>query len=184
MERLKKWLAKKPISDRLKSAMEDEDIIQVARMYGFLKIRHPMNIAEWVLPRQKMTLEQIYRELWTTTKEKKKEEVELFSNHELWELNEYKKELKKKLKDELRDNAETYLNDVFKNKHEVKAEAKSRLALDVLKATDKDYNQTTNSQVTVNLADLPLWDWLIEAQKRVIVELWITEDIFSQIDNE
>ena len=60
----------KSISDTLKNAMSDEDIIQRARLYWFDKISHPMNIAEWVLPRQKMTVDQILREMWITKKDK------------------------------------------------------------------------------------------------------------------
>lgn len=175
----------KIVSDRLRDAMEEAEIIENARVYGFQSIRHPTNIAEWVLPRTKLTLEQIYREMWTSKEEIKKRDLQLFSHWEGWELAEYKKELRKKLKEWLKENAEQYLSDVFNWKEkDIQVKDKARLALDVLKATDREYNQQINSQVNINLGDLPLWDWLLEAQKKLILELWVTSDIFSQIEDD
>jgi hypothetical protein len=183
MVKVKKW--SRFVSDRLREAMEEAEIIENARVFWFQSIRHPMNIAEWVLPKQKMTLEQIYREMWTSKEEKKKEWLQLMSHWESGDLAEYKRELRKKLKEWLKENAESYLASVFNWKEtDIQVKDKARLALDVLKATDRDYNQQINAQVNVNLNDLPLWDWLLEAQKKLILELGITWDIFSQIEDE
>lgn len=180
---------KKPISDRMREMMEDEEIIQHWMLYWFKEIRHPMNIAEWVLPWQKMKRDQIYREMWIEKKEYELKQLKLINTWEKKEFSAYKAELKKKLREWLKENAEKYLWKVFDSdsewsEHYIKPESKARLALDILKSTERDYNQTVTSPVTINLWDLPLWEWLEEAQRKIILELWITEDIFSQLEND
>jgi len=176
---------KKPVSDRMREMMEDEEIIQNAMLYWFKEIRHPMNISEWILPLQRMKRDQIYREIWTDKKEYWLKELKLINTWEKKDFSIYKQELKKKLREWLKENAEKYLWKVFDNDAiEIKPESKARLALDILKSTDRDYNQSITSPVTINLWELPLWEWLEEAQRKLILELGITQDIFSQLEND
>jgi hypothetical protein len=123
-------------------------------------------------------------ELWITKKEI------VFQNNSiakedpklLWEYRAlYKKELRKWIKDW----AEDYLWSIFKKDTDIHIDAdkKARLALDILKATEKEYNQSIWNQVSINLWELPLWDWLFEAQKKLVLELGITSDIFDNIEN-
>jgi len=177
---------KKPISDRMREMMEDEEIIQYAMVHWFKDVRHPMNIAEWVLPWQKMKRDQIYREIWTDKKEYWLKELKLINTWEKKEFSVYKQELKKKIREWMKENAEKFLWEVFEEEspHFMKANEKARLALDLLKATDREYNQTVTSPVTINLGELPLWEWLEEAQRKLILELGITQDIFSQLEND
>lgn len=175
---------KKPIGRNLRDEMELEEIIQKAKVYWFTEIRDPINKWLWLLPWQWLTEEQVLRELQYPTKKRWIWTLWLTEEEKL-QLKEYRQELKREIRESLADNAEKYLDNVFAWKEQMRSEAKWRLALDVLKATDKNYNQTLEKNVNItNLSELPLWDDLFEAQKSVILELWITEDIFSQIDND
>lgn len=178
----KKWriIKVKTITDKLRKLLEVEEIVINASMCWFDKIRNHKNIEEWILPNQKMNRIQILRELEMTPDDNTNEKKSL-SDDEKVILDEYKDIRRKEVREWLKVRAEDYLSDVFKDKHHLDVDKKSRLALDVLKATDRDYNQSISSPININLQELPLWEWLLEAQRRLVLELWITKETLNDI---
>ncbi len=172
----------KPLSKDTLERLDIEDIFIKAKKFWLSEIKHPTNIANWIIAWQSLTQEQVLLELWISKKDFAKEAIKV-ERQEPWLLSEYRAQRKKELKENLKDNAENYLASIFDWTEKLDVDKKSRLALDILKATDREYNQTTSTPININLWELPLGDWLFEAQKKIVLELGITSDIFNNLDN-
>jgi hypothetical protein len=172
---------KKPLSKEALNRLDIEDIFIKAKSLWLSEIKHPTNIANWIIAWQSLNQEQVLLELWITKNEFAKEAIKV-ERQEPWLVGEYRIQRKKEIKEKLKDNAEDYLASIFNWTQSLDVDKKSRLALDILKATDREYNQSTSTPIQINLWELPLGDWLFEAQKKIVLELGITSDIFNNLD--
>lgn len=167
------------ITTRDKEKLELAYIVENALVYWLPEIKHPTNILNWVRTNVKMTLKQIGLELWINNLESKYKSMTSWEVVSLW-----REAMRKMIRDKMQEKAEEYLWDVFDWKHDIKPSEKARLALDILKATDKEYNKWAASQIVVNLWELPLWENLLEAQKTLITEMWIDENTLLMLKDE
>lgn len=174
---------KKKLSQQTIDKLETEELLQYASKFWLPQIKHPDNIREWILPNTKLTKTQAWREIWLSEVDIINIDTKL-NRAEPWLLSEFRAEYKKELRNKIKDWAEDYLGTIFAKDSNIyiDADKKARLALDILKATEKEYNQQTGNQVNINLSELPLGEGLFEAQKKLVLELGITSDIFDNLE--